>query len=131
MTDRHPSEPYGENTIERAFLDDVERAFDRDDTTVVVTCKQEHELADDEMRYVHLDVGHQSTGETVAVGGQEFPVEEATYTLSVSAPLDVRNGEDVRVSAFENSWIFEDVTVEDVTDDGAQVMTDYIHKVTG
>lgn len=124
MTDRHPSEPYGENTIERAFLDDIERAFDHDDTSVVVTCKQDHEI-----EVASLDVGSRATGETKMLGGQAIPIEVMTYTLNVPVELSVLNGEDVRVEGFENNWIFTDVAVDAVTDEGTSVTTEEIHRV--
>jgi hypothetical protein len=118
--------PFGSGTIEGAFLNDIEYAFDNDET-VTVNAGSRDEV---EIDVAYIDLKREQVG-TEMMGGMEYPVVEMVYELTVPVELVVHSGEDVVVDGFEATWTFENVDVESVTSDRSIVVTKYISKSYG
>lgn len=119
--------PFGSGTIEGAFLNDIEYAFDNDEE-VTVHVDERDEVSKIDAAYI--DLKREQVG-TQMMGGMEHPVVEMVYELTVPIELIVRSGEDVIVDGFEATWTFEDVDVESVTEDRSVVVTKHIGKSYG
>lgn len=118
--------PFGSGTIEGAFLNDIEHAFDNKEVTVHVDGRDQVK----EIDTVHLDLRREQTV-TTTVGGVEHPIAELRYELTVPVELIMRSGEDLIVDGFEATWTFEDVDVETVSDGRTVVVTKHIDKSYG
>lgn len=117
--------PFGSDTIEGAFLNDIEYAFENGEVTVQPEGREEVEID-----AAYLDLRREQTG-TTTVDGVEYPVAELRYELTVPVELIIRSGEDVIVNGFEATWTFESVEVERITDDKSVVVTEQIDKSFG
>jgi len=123
----HPSAPFGENTIEGVFCDDVEYGFDSDIGTVSVQVdgRDEHEIGACQLELERNEVG------VTEVDGENIPVMEIMYKLTVPVELLVRSGDDVTVYGFESIWTFNSVDVISVTDDASVLLTEHISHTYG
>jgi hypothetical protein len=123
----NPSAPFGHNTIEGAFLNDVEYGFDSDtkEVTVQAEDRDEHEIG---MCNVELEQKQVGTQE---MHGQMYPVAEILYQLTVPVELAVRSGDDVHVYGYEAAWVFEDVDVISVNATSTTVLSERIARDYG
>ena len=118
--------PFGSGTIEGAFLNDIEYAFDNDEGVTV----QPEGRDEVEIEVAYLDLRREEVG-TKVLGGTEYPVAELRYELTVPVELVMRSGEDVIVDGFEATWTFEGVDVAEIADDRTVVVTEHIDKSYG
>lgn len=119
--------PFGDKTMEGAFLNDVEYAFDSNMTEVTVDAgdRGEHEIG-----MCNLELDRNQIGVEV-MHGEEHPVAEILYKLTVPVELAVRSGEDVTVYGFETIWTFEDVDVVSVNENATTVISPHIARTYG
>lgn len=122
----HPSAPFGENTIEGAFLDDVGYCFDNDESVDIRVNGNDAKQID----VCNLELGREQIDTTV-MNGTEHAVVEMIYILTVPVELAVSGGDDVKVSGFEATWTFNDVSVEQINDESTTVSTKRMGKSYG
>lgn len=122
----HPSEPFGSQTIEGAFLTDVEYGFESDTpVTVEADSGDEHEI-----EMCNVDLKRNQIG-TQQFAGSVHPVLEILYKLTVPVGLAVRSGDDVTVDGFESTWTFTDVDVVQANQNEVTVLTERIERSYG
>lgn len=128
----NPNAPFGENTIEGAFLQDVDFAFDHDDTAVTVSVTQpgDEMLDQHEIGLCNLDILREPAGSTT-VQGTKHEVVEIVYELTVPVELAVAVGDIVEVDGFESTWSFEPVDGVRVTDGQTSVIARDIRRSYG
>jgi len=119
--------PFGSGTIEGAFLNDVEYGFDSDEVTVTVRAAERDRK---EIDAAHVDLEREQIGVKV-MHGEQHPIVELHYVLTVPVDLMVRSGDDVVVSGFEATWTFENVEVRTADDESTTVVTEHIDKSYG
>lgn len=119
--------PFGSGTIEGAFLNDVEYGFDSDDVEVTVRAAERDRT---EIDAAHIDLEREQIGVKV-MHGEQHPVVELHYVLTVPVELMVRSGDDVVVNGFEATWSFEDVDVRTADSNTTTVVTEHIGKSYG
>lgn len=122
-----PNAPFGENTIEGAFLDDVDLAFESDitETTVRANGNDEHEIG-----MCNLELERQQVGVKV-MSGESHPIVQMQYKLTVPVELAVTDSDNVVVEGFESRWIFTDVNVTNVGPNSTTVITERIKRTYG
>jgi len=117
------TEPFGEETIEGAVMDDVGYAFESESATVTVRVANESgDQEEHEIEFCNIELDR----EKVPSHHSEMEYYEVIYALTVPAELDVDNGDSVIVSGFESSWEFTFVTVDEVEENLSTVFTEYI-----
>lgn len=119
--------PFGSGTIEGAFLNDIEYAFDSDEMEVTIRAAERDRK---EIDAAHIDLEREQVGVKV-MHGEEHPIVELHYVLTVPIELMVRSGDDVVVDGFEATWTFEDVNVRTANSDTTVVITEHIDKSYG
>jgi len=119
--------PFGSGTIEGAFLNDVEYGFDADEVEVTVRAAERDRK---EIDAAHVDLEREQIGVKV-MHGEQHPIVELHYVLTVPVELMVRSGDDVVVKGFEAMWTFEDVDVRTADDESTTVVTEHIGKSYG
>lgn len=121
-----PHAPFGEHTIEGAFLDDVEYAFD---TGAEVTVRGDGASAQ-AIGGCNLELEREKIGIKV-LNGAQHPIIEVKYKLTVPVELSVADGSDVTVDGYEATWTFEDVEVRSVEDESTTILTKHIGRSFG
>lgn len=119
--------PFGDRTIEGAFLNDVEYGFESDIGTISVSTRGQdpHEIQDCTIDLERKQIGSKEWD------GDEHPVVELRYKLTIPVEMAVRDGDDVVVDGFEATWTFNDVSVESVGPNQTSVITHQISKSFG
>jgi len=112
----NPNARFGENTIERAFSDDVEIAMETDGSVPVEVADEQYDV---ELLYITL--GEWDHG-SVTVAGTEHDLVEMSYTLVVHEEIDVGDPRRATVDGHQYEWTFENIG-STTTDHGWTSMT--------
>lgn len=119
-------EPFGDKTIEGAFLNDVEYGFDSDLKEIEVCANGVcHEI-----HCCNLELERESIDMEV-MGSTQHTVVRTMYRLTVPVELPVNDTEDVVVRGFEATWTFPDVEVITIHPDSTTVLSRTIDKSYG